>query len=255
MQIRQAQGDQDKGIVMGWSISITEEMRAMGLSGNDLMVYALIHSCTFKGNGCYYGGINFLCEACGISRRTAFNILESLLSKGYITKKEFYQNGVKYVSYQSSAGIAQVVQNLHSGSAEIAPNNIENINISSIDIEDNSHKPFPFKKSLIEIGVSEEVAAAWMDVRKKKRATNSEIAFNALRREIAKSGMAPDDAVRLAVEKSWSGFDSAWVLKEKNVAPKREREDNVQRTMRAAKQLFGDNDPFFNFKKQDIDEQ
>lgn len=111
---------------MGWSFSITEEMRAMGLSGNELIVFALINSCTMRGNGCYYGGISFLCEVCGISRRTAFNILESLITKEFITKTETSHNGVKYSVYTTSAKSAWVVQNLHSGSAKSAPNNISN---------------------------------------------------------------------------------------------------------------------------------
>lgn len=115
---------------MGWSISITEEMRALGLAGNELIVFALINSCTMKSNGCYYGGTAFLCEVCGISRRTAFNTLDSLVGKGLIVKNEMYHNGIKYTSYQTSAESAQVVQKLHSGSAEIAPNNID-ININN----------------------------------------------------------------------------------------------------------------------------
>lgn len=117
---------------MGWNITITDEMRAMGLSGNELLVYALIHSCTMRGNGCYYGGIPFLCEVCGISRRTAFNVLDNLVSKELIVKSEMFNNGVKYITYQASAKNAQVVQNLHSGSAKNAPNNIDdNIDINN----------------------------------------------------------------------------------------------------------------------------
>lgn len=131
---------------MGWAFAITEEMRAMGLQGNRLIVFALIHSCTLKGNGCYYGGVAYLCEVCGISRRTAFNLLDGLVQDGFIIKSEIYKNGIKFTSYQTSAEIARGVQKIHSDSAEIAPNNVDdNINISSL-----SNKARAFIKPSIE---------------------------------------------------------------------------------------------------------
>lgn len=102
----------------------------MGLSGNDLMVYALIYGFSQKGQGCFYGGINYICETCGIARRTAMYILAELVEKGYIEKTELTHNGVKYVTYKASANNAQVVQKLHTGSAKIAPNNIDDIDIN-----------------------------------------------------------------------------------------------------------------------------
>lgn len=131
---------------MGWHIVVTEEMRALGLSGNELIVFALINGFSQDGQGCYYGSLPYICETCGISRRTAIYILNELVSKNLLLKNESTQNGVKRVSYQvniGSAKIAQVVQKLHRGSAEIAPNNKYDNNISK-DIECNKgkfHKP------------------------------------------------------------------------------------------------------------------
>lgn len=117
---------------MGWYFTITEEMRALGLNGNDLLVYALINSYSQKGNGVYYGGIDFLCEVCGISRRTAFSVLSELVERGLIIKNEIHHNGVKYVTFGVSAKSAGVVQNLHKGGEISAPN------IESKYINDNT---------------------------------------------------------------------------------------------------------------------
>lgn len=114
---------------MGWHIVITEEMRALGLSGNDLMVFALIYGFSQNGQGSFYGSLAYICETCGISRRTAIYILQELVEKGLITKTESMLNGVKYVAYQVSAISALSVQKLHLGGAKTAPNNIDdNIN-------------------------------------------------------------------------------------------------------------------------------
>ena len=199
---------------MGWHIVVTEEMRALGLSGNDLMVFALINGFSQDGQGCFYGSLNYICETCGISRRTAIYILNDLVERGFLLKEETIQNGVKRVLYQvnrSSAEIAPVVQKLHRGSAEIAPNNIKD-NISPTEII-NKEKDvrFDFKKSLLEIGVSPQVAEDWLKVRKTKKAANTETAFKRIQEEIELSGLSADECITIAVERSWQGLKAEWL--------------------------------------------
>lgn len=199
---------------MGWHIVVTEEMRALGLSGNDLMVFALINGFSQDGQGCFYGSLNYICETCGISRRTAIYILNDLVERGFLLKEETIQNGVKRVLYQvnrGSAEIAPVVQKLHRGSAEIAPNNIKD-NISPTEII-NKEKDvrFDFKKSLLEIGVSPQVAEDWLKVRKAKKAANTQTAFERIKKEIMLTGLSANECITIAVERSWQGFKAEWV--------------------------------------------
>ena len=209
---------------MGWHIVVTEEMRALGLSGNDLMVFALINGFSQDGQGCFYGSLNYICETCGISRRTAIYILNDLVERGFLLKEETIQNGVKRVLYQvnrGSAEIAPVVQKLHKGSAEIAPNNIKD-NISPTEII-NKEKDvrFDFKKSLLEIGVSPQVAEDWLKVRKAKKAANTETAFKRIQKEIELSGLSADECITIAVERSWQGFKAEWVANYQRQSPQR----------------------------------
>lgn len=209
---------------MGWHIVVTEEMRALGLSGNDLMVFALIYGFSQDGQGCFYGSLNYICETCGISRRTAIYILNDLVERGFLLKEETIQNGVKRVLYQvnrGSAEIAPVVQKLHRGSAEIAPNNIKD-NISPTEII-NKEKDvrFDFKKSLLEIGVSLQVAEDWLKVRKTKKAANTETAFKRIQKEIELSGLSADECITIAVERSWQGFKAEWVANYQRQSPQR----------------------------------
>lgn len=209
---------------MGWHIVVTEEMRALGLSGNDLMVFALINGFSQDGQGCFYGSLNYICETCGISRRTAIYILNDLVERGFLLKEETIQNGVKRVLYQvnrGSAEIAPVVQKLHRGSAEIAPNNIKD-NISPTEII-NKEKDvrFDFKKSLLEIGVSPQVAEDWLKVRKAKKAANTETAFKRIQEEIELSGLSADECITIAVERSWQGFKAEWVANYQRQSPQR----------------------------------
>lgn len=62
-----------------------------------------------------------------------------------------------------------------------------------------------------ELGVSDEVAREWIRVRKDRKATNTKIAFERIKAEIAKSGRSADECIRTAVEKSWRGFQADWM--------------------------------------------
>ena len=225
---------------MGWHIVITEEMRALGLSGNDLVVFALINGFSQDGQGCFYGSLSYICETCGIARRTAVYILQELVEKGLITKSETMQNGVKYVAYQVSAKSAQVVQKLHLGSAEIAPKNKEDIKINKDTIKEGK---FNFKSALVQIGVSEEVADAWLQVRKTKRATNTEIAFKAVCEEIKKSGLSPNECITIAVQNSWQGFKAMWLEgRSFKSTPKTQKKESVfEHNLKVMDQMFGTN--------------
>lgn len=109
-------------VIQGW-------MRRLGITGNDLLVFAFINGYSQQGQGAFYGSLPTLCEACGIARRTAIDVLARLTEQGYLAKSETWHNGVRYCSYQvrvvGCAESARVVQNLHGGGAESAPNNKE----------------------------------------------------------------------------------------------------------------------------------
>lgn len=70
---------------------------------------------------------------------------------------------------------------------------------------------FSFKKELINLGVEEQVVSDWLKVRAKKKAANTETAFNRIKIEIEKCFLNPNECITMAVEKSWQGFNSEWV--------------------------------------------
>lgn len=73
---------------------------------------------------------------------------------------------------------------------------------------------FNFRKSLIDLGVEEQVAEDWMKVRKTKKATNTETSFNRIKSQIEKSGRDPNECITLAVAKDWKGFEATWIINE-----------------------------------------
>lgn len=83
---------------------------------------------------------------------------------------------------------------------------------------------FDFKSELITLGVSKQTAGDYMQVRKQRKAANTQTAFNRLKAEIFKAeadGVSAEDCIRMAVENSWQGFAYEWY---KNRQPKNENQ-------------------------------
>ena len=211
---------------MGWYFTILQEMREMGLKGNELSVFAVINGISQNGNGSFHGNLAALQEMCGIaSRQTITDILKSLVDKGLINKTEVNLNGVKNISYSVCPKIGQGVQKMDMDVQKLdkgCPKNghiyNKDINISPTEIN-NKGKRFDFKQSLIEIGVAPEVAEDWMQVRKVAKATNTETAFNRIKHEIEKSGLSANECITIAVSRSWRGFQADWVANQMRQRP------------------------------------
>lgn len=82
--------------------------------------------------------------------------------------------------------------------------------------KDIKSKPKSFKECVLSIGVEKNILEDWLKVRKNKKATNTETAFNALKTQIDKCNLSANDCIKLAVENSWAGFKAEWVLNIKN---------------------------------------
>lgn len=83
--------------------------------------------------------------------------------------------------------------------------------------EQEKEKKFSFKKSLIDYGFDEKLVNEWLQVRKNKKATNTETAFNKFISEIEKIEKVPiNEILGLIIEKSWAGFKSEWYNNQKN---------------------------------------
>ena len=110
---------------MGWFYSITEEMRQWGLSGNELLVYALVNTFSQGSQGCYWGSLDHTCECCGISRATAIRTFKSLLDKQLISKNKVVM-GEKVLTIYIATRVSKCdtqSQNDTMGGIKMTPNN------------------------------------------------------------------------------------------------------------------------------------
>ena len=93
-----------------------------------------------------------------------------------------------------------------------------------------------------------------MQVRKTARASNTEVAFKGVAREIAKSGLPADDCIRTAVERSWRGFSADWMKpREAAQAPRPERRyiSPEERTLNALARLQARDGMLHTFTPED----
>ena len=89
----------------------------------------------------------------------------------------------------------------------------DNVSVNGNDNKEEKEKRFNFRKSVLELGVDEQVVDDWMKVRNKKKSSNTETAFKRLVKQIDRSGYSANECITKAVERSWSGFDSEWMPK------------------------------------------
>lgn len=80
---------------------------------------------------------------------------------------------------------------------------------------------FDFRKSLLRLGISEKLVDDWLIVRKNKRMSNTQTAFERIKIELEKSAFSFDDSVRIAIEKSWGGFKHEWLINQLNETNKK----------------------------------
>ena len=132
----------------------------------------------------------------------------------------------KYDTYQSArhADETQTKRKRNASETHLTPNkNEKNENndknkeesLTNILTDISIVSKFDFKKSLLSLNIPENIVNDWMKVRKNKKATNTEIAFNKIVNEIIKANITPSEAINLCVERSWSGFQSDWYKNQK----------------------------------------
>jgi hypothetical protein len=85
--------------------------------------------------------------------------------------------------------------------------------------EEYTKLKFSFLSALLDYGFDEGLSKEWMQVRKDKKATNTETAFKSFISQVEKNGKDKNFILRTCVEKSWKGFDSSWLKNQFNLPP------------------------------------
>lgn len=122
----------------------------LGLSGNELLCYSLIYGFTQDNETEFRGSLNYVASALNVTKQNAKKIIDRLIDRGLIEKREMFFSGVKFCHYVANRhGVTEIAtgryQNNNTGVAEIATppvtetaTNIDNKDISIDNKEDNA---------------------------------------------------------------------------------------------------------------------
>lgn len=103
----------------------------LNLSGNNLIIFALIHGYTKDGVHKFTGSIDYICKWTNLSRPSVIATLKALTLNGFINKEEEVVKGVKFCAYttnydalvEGSKESLLPVKKYNEGSKDSLPNN------------------------------------------------------------------------------------------------------------------------------------
>lgn len=122
----------------------------LGLSGNDLLCYSLVYGFTQDNETEFKGSLNYIASALNVTKQNAKKIVDRLIERGLIEKREVFFSGVKFCHYVAKRyGVAEIAtggyRNNNGGVAEIATGGVAetatnntNKDNSNDRIEDNA---------------------------------------------------------------------------------------------------------------------
>ena len=127
----------------GTYITIQGWMRTeLKLSGNELIVYAIIYGFSQNKQGEFTGSAQYLADWVGCTRRTVMTILNKLVEAKLISKTEIsFNNNEKRVSYQAERGCeknSHGVKNFHRGCEKISQGGVKNFHRGCEKISHNN---------------------------------------------------------------------------------------------------------------------
>ena len=225
----------EQRLVKGIWIPI-EIWEAQDLSWNEKILLMEIDSFTAQGKDCFISD-EYVADLLGVNMRNANKNISSLIKKGYIKKTRF--DGRRRFVESLLSCRADLSLKTEQTCQERQPT-YNNIPIEEDKSSSNNNKRvrYDFKKALIEIGVSEQTAADWMEVRKAKGTANTETSFKGIYREICRSGMAAEECIRIAVENSWRGFKAEWMFNQQRSGGQTRRVSVLENNRNVAEELL-----------------
>ena len=180
-------------------------------------------------NGFFYKTQDEWEEETGLGRREQETARKKLRELGFVSE---HKRGVPckvHFKVEHDAlytALIQYAQNSQSSMAESAklectnpPNsnggkrqtNTENTAETTSENTNIYKGKFNFAKALVSQGADQKLISEYMEVRKAKKAVNSETAFKSLISEQQKSGLTLNQVLEHCVVNSWKGFMAEWV--------------------------------------------
>lgn len=166
-------------------------------------------------------------KATGLSNSAVIKACESLVKYGLLIKKNGARNTGVYAvnsyskttceeSSQVTSEKSSPVKKVHSTCEESSQVTCEKSSHTINNIKNtiqNTNKKTTQKNSLdllAEFGIVGQLADDFITHRKSKKATITETALKGYKREADKAGITLEEAIAIAIERDWRGFNASW---------------------------------------------
>ena len=174
-------------------------------------------------------------KATGLSNSAVIKACESLVKYGLLIKQSGARNTGVYAvnsysktTYEESSQVtcekSSPVKKVHSTYEESSQVTCEKsshtINNIKNNIQNNNKKNTKKSESdlLAEFGIVGQLAEDFLKLRKAKNAPITETALKGFQREATKAGISLSDAITIAIERNWRGFNASWNWRDDNMA-------------------------------------
>ncbi|MFV5310599.1 hypothetical protein, partial [Acinetobacter baumannii] len=172
--------------------------------------------------------VSQLVKGTGYNKDSVLKGCEKLVQIGVVERKSFANQPAKYVLTDSifavdildSENIAG--ENIEGGidilDSTLSKDSTHNNNSKTTITKANIYKEkFNFANALVSQGADQKLISEYMEVRKAKKAVNSETAFKSLISEQQKSGLTLNQVLEHCVVNSWKGFKAEWIKNQSTV--------------------------------------
>jgi len=211
----------------GWMV------KDLGLTGYDLVIFAIINQFSQSKEGLYKGGVSYLCEWTGISKISVRKHLRKLEENGLIKSERGSINNIQFC-YYSTDGVGKKVthpvgKKVTHGRKESYPGGRKESyrgvgkKVTPDNKGENNNRinkgkyTFDFRSALVGLGIQAQLVDDYITVRKNRKLSQTKTAFDGILKELDKAkqmGFSYDESVRITVEHSWGGIKAEWITRD-----------------------------------------
>ncbi|MEG2446941.1 MAG: helix-turn-helix domain-containing protein [Acinetobacter sp.] len=166
-----------------------------------------------------------------LNRKTIMKVIGELISLGLVEDTGHKKGATKQVIVYRLLGIktredeeinstnigtvpkTEQSQNYHETVPFLPHNSTKNgtQNLKGTKKESNNNIKFNFAQELKNLGANEQLISDWLQVRKTKKAGNTQTALNGFMKQVEKSGLPLNTVLEICVIRSWQGFNAGWL--------------------------------------------
>ena len=153
-------------------------------------------------------------KATGLSNSAVIKACESLVKYGLLVKENGSRNTGIYAVNSYSKTTYEKSSQVTCEESSHTINNIKNT-------IQNTNKKTKQKSAVVllaEFGIEGQLAEDFIAHRKSKKATITETALNGYKREADKAGITLEEAIAIAIERDWRGFNASWIWRGDSIA-------------------------------------